>query len=99
MENKEKKEIKNTESKYSKVKKITIPDDSSIPVTSLFCGKLTYVSKKDGSTYEWNEFGETGIKTQVFERIAQAYCYQEKGYTQQPTKINQLFGRPSDIAL
>ena len=50
MENKEKKEMKNTESKYSKVKKITIPDDSSIPVTSLFCGKLTYVSKKDGST-------------------------------------------------
>ena len=59
MENKEKKEIKNTENKYSKVKKITIPDDSSIPVTSLFCGKLTYISKKDGSTYEWNEFGET----------------------------------------
>ena len=58
MENKEKKEIKNTESKYPKVKKITIPDDASIPVTSLFCGKLTYISKKDGSTYEWNEFGE-----------------------------------------
>ena len=54
----EKKEIKNTESKYTKIKKITIPDDASIPVTSLWCGKLTYISKKDGSTYEWNEFGE-----------------------------------------